>query len=33
LPDGSFFSFAVFGEIEPNQPDRHVQNVVTPNQR
>jgi hypothetical protein len=30
LPDGSFFSFgAVFGEIDPNKPDRHVQNVVT----
>jgi hypothetical protein len=33
LPDGSFFSCgAVFGEIDPNKPDCHVQNVVAQNQ-
>src|SRR6516225_12145617 len=33
LPGGSFFSFgAVFGEIDPSKPHRHVQNVVAQNQ-
>src|SRR5215467_2322509 len=32
LPDGSFSFGAVFGEMDPNQPDRHVQNVVAQNQ-